>query len=76
MAIKHSIKQIIATEPVGQTLTIGGWVRTFRNNQFIALSDGTTVKTLQVVVDRDNVDPELLKRITTGSAIFATGEVI
>ncbi len=76
MAIKHSIKEIMAQEPIGETLTVGGWVRTFRNNQFIALSDGTTVKTLQVVVDRDEISPDLLKRITTGAAIIATGEII
>ena len=76
MAIKQSIKEILKSEPIGQTVTIGGWVRTFRNNQFIALSDGSTVKSLQVVVDRENTDEELLKRITTGAAVIATGEII
>ena len=53
-----------------------GWVRTFRNNQFIALNDGSTIKTVQVVVDFENTDPALLKRITTGAAIKATGTLI
>ena len=76
MAIKQSIKEILSAQPIGETLTIGGWVRTFRNNQFIALSDGSTIKTLQVVVDRENTDESLLKRITTGAAVIATGEVV
>ncbi len=76
MAIKQSIKEILAAEETGQTLTIGGWVRTFRNNQFIALSDGSTIKTLQVVVDRANMDESLLKKITTGAAILATGQIV
>lgn len=76
MAIKQSIKEILASEQTGQVVTIGGWVRTFRNNQFIALSDGSTIKTLQVVVDRENTDEALLKSITTGAAIIATGEII
>ena len=76
MAIKHSIKEILASEPIGKTMTVGGWVRTFRNNQFIALSDGSTIKTLQVVLDREGTAEDVLKSITTGAAIIATGEVI
>jgi asparaginyl-tRNA synthetase len=76
MAIKQSIKEILASEQTGQTLTIAGWVRTFRNKQFIALSDGSTIKTLQVVVDRENTDEALLRKITTGAAIIATGEIV
>ena len=68
-----SIKEILRLKPVSQELTVKGWVRTFRSNQFIALSDGTCLQTLQVVVDHENTDPALLKRITTGSAIAATG---
>jgi len=53
-----------------------GWVRTFRNNQFIALNDGSVLTNLQIVVDFENMDAELLKKITTGAAIKAVGEVI
>lgn len=53
-----------------------GWVRTFRNNQFIALSDGSCQGTLQVVVDREQTPEEELKRITTGAAISATGALV
>ena len=42
-----------------------GWVRTFRNNQFIALNDGSTNTNLQVVAELGKFDEELLKRITT-----------
>jgi len=76
MAIKQSIKEILASDQTGQTLTIGGWVRTFRNNQFVALSDGSTIKTLQVVIDRESEDEALLKKITTGAALVATGEIV
>jgi asparaginyl-tRNA synthetase len=43
-------------------------VRTFRNNQFIVLNDGSTIDNIQCVVDFENTD-ETLKRITTGAAI-------
>ena len=68
-----SIKDILRLKPISENITVHGWVRTFRNNQFIALSDGSCIQTLQVVVDMENTDPALLKRITTGSAIKATG---
>ena len=43
------IKELLSQEPAGQEVTVMGWVRTFRNNQFIALNDGSTNNNLQVV---------------------------
>ena len=57
-------------------LVVRGWVRTFRNNQFIALNDGSTNNNLQVVVDFNNMDESVLKRITTGACIEAKGLLI
>ncbi len=73
---RTSIAQLLADQPIGSTVTVAGWVRTFRNNQFITLSDGTCQRTLQVVVDRTNLDEAFLRRITTGAAIRATGTLI
>lgn len=70
------IKQILGLSPQNQEITVKGWVRTFRNNQFIALNDGSTNNNLQVVVDFNNTSEEVLKRITTGAAISATGKLI
>jgi asparaginyl-tRNA synthetase len=53
-----------------------GWVRTLRNNQFIALNDGSTNTNLQVVVTLGQYDEEFLKRITTGASLKVTGEVV
>ena len=53
-----------------------GWVRTFRNNQFIALNDGSCLSNLQAVVDFENWDTNLLKRITTGAALRIEGNLI
>ena len=55
---------------------ICGWVRTFRNNQFIALNDGSTLANLQLVIDRENTSEDILKRITTGAALKAIGKVV
>lgn len=70
------IKELLATEPTGQQVTVMGWVRTFRNNQFIALNDGSTNTNLQVVVELGKYDDEFLKRITTSAAIKAKGTII
>lgn len=76
MAQYIKIKEIQGTEPIGAELIVKGWVKAFRNNQFIALNDGSTSFNLQVVVDHENTDPALLKRITFGAAIGVQGTLI
>ncbi len=71
--MKVTVKELLESEPKGQQVEIAGWVRTFRSNRFIALSDGTTIKTIQAVVDFENFDETVLKRITTGAAIQING---
>ncbi|MBL7788648.1 MAG: asparagine--tRNA ligase [Chitinophagales bacterium] len=69
------IKSILATGVVGSEIEVKGWVRTFRNNQFISLNDGSTIHNLQVVVDFNQTDESLLKRITTGAALHVKGQL-
>ncbi len=62
-----------------QEVTVAGWVRTHRSSKavdFIALNDGSTINNIQVVVDPSSFDAELLKQITTGSCISATGLLV
>ena len=73
---RASISALLREQPVGTTVTVAGWVRTFRNTQFVALSDGSCQRTLQVVVDRERSDEAQLKRIATGAAFVATGELV
>lgn len=70
------IKELLAQEPNEQQVVVMGWVRTFRNNQFIALNDGSTNANLQVVAELGKFDDELLKRITTSASLKVTGIVI
>lgn len=71
--MKPLIKELLRDKPIGKEVVVQGWVRTFRSNQFAAVSDGSCMQTMQVVVDQTNTDPGVLKKITTGSAIIATG---
>ncbi|HEX7757235.1 MAG TPA: asparagine--tRNA ligase [Niabella sp.] len=70
------VKELLKQEPAGQEVTVMGWVRTFRNNQFIALNDGSTNANLQVVAELGKFEETLLKRITTSAALKITGTVV
>jgi len=70
------IKTLLASGKPGDQVTVMGWVRTFRNNQFVALNDGSTNNNLQVVVELGLLNEETLKRITTGASLKVTGEVV
>jgi asparaginyl-tRNA synthetase len=73
---RTKIKQLLVTEPKGQPVTVQGWVRTFRNNQFIAINDGSTIHNIQAVVELNSLDELTLKRITTGACVSVTGALI
>ncbi len=73
---RTKVKELLDSTAFGSTVIIKGWVRTFRNNQFIAINDGSTINNIQAVVDFENTDETLLKRITTGAAVSVTGELI
>lgn len=70
------IKQLLQEAPTGTEVTVMGWVRTFRNNQFIALNDGSTNNNLQVVVELGLLEESTLKRITPSASLKITGQVI
>lgn len=70
------VKALLQSEQTGQEVTVMGWVRTFRNNQFIALNDGSTNNNLQVVLELGAFDETTLKRLTTGASVKVVGEVV
>ncbi len=73
---RTKIKDVLKTAPANQEILVKGWVRTFRNNQFIALNDGSTNHNLQIVVDFNITPEETLKRITTGACLSIHGTLI
>ncbi len=73
---RTKIKALLQLQPEGQSVTVMGWVRTFRNNQFVALNDGSTNANLQVVLELGKFDEALLKRITTSAALKVSGTVV
>ncbi|WP_421894106.1 asparagine--tRNA ligase [Marinoscillum sp.] len=76
---RTKIQEVLAREPIGEELTLMGWVRTKRaskNVAFIALNDGSTINNIQVVADVEKFGEELLKKVTTGASIAATGKLV
>ena len=71
-----SVSELLKGKQLLQEITIKGWVRTFRANRFVALNDGSTINNIQCVVDFENTDEALLKRITTGAAVAITGTLV
>ena len=75
--MKHTkVKALLNSATTLSEVNAKGWVRTFRNNQFIALNDGSTINNIQCVVDFENTPEETLKRITTGAAISVIGSLV
>lgn len=79
--MKHTdIQQIFATptEFFDKTVTVCGWIRSFRDSKnmaFLALNDGTTLAHLQIVIDKAAcpVDATLL---TTGASVAVVGKAV
>ncbi len=73
---RTKIKDILQSEQTDYQVNVKGWVRSFRNNQFIALNDGSCMDNVQVVVDMNDLEEAVLNNITTGAAINVNGTVI
>jgi asparaginyl-tRNA synthetase len=61
------------------TVTARGWVRTRRGNKniaFIAVNDGSTINSIQVVAEISKFSEDLMKKITTGCCISVTGDLV
>ncbi len=78
--MKHTdIREVFENkELIGQNITVCGWVRTSRNSKsvaFIELNDGTTLKNLQIVIDKDGASEVNIPRVGTSLRI-ADGKVV
>jgi asparaginyl-tRNA synthetase len=76
MIRRDEIAALLRGEKLDQEVAVKGWVRGFRNNQFMILNDGSTFHNIQVVVDAEKVSADTLKRITNGAAVGAIGKLV
>ena len=70
-----TIADLFASQPIDTAVTVKGWVRTLRNDQFLSISDGSSLRTMQIVVSKEQHGEGTLKRLQTGAAVAATGTV-
>jgi len=76
---RTSVADALAAKGENQVINVKGWVRSRRGNKnvnFIALNDGSTVNTIQIVVDLARFDETLIKSISTGACISAVGNLV
>lgn len=74
---RTKVADLLGRTPGGEVL-VKGWVRTKRGNKsvaFIALNDGSTINSIQIVCDVNLFSEDTLKNITTGACIAVKGEL-
>lgn len=76
--VRSKVKDLLRMQ-AGQKVLAKGWVRTKRGNKeiaFIALNDGSTIKNIQIVVDKNERTEAVLAKVTTGACIGVTGDLV
>ena len=72
------IRDLLAGQP-GARVSAHGWIKTRRDSKglsFIQLSDGSSFRDLQVVIEAGTIDEALLHRATTGACVRVDGELV
>ena len=74
-----SINEILLSEENEFSVEISGWVRNRRGSKnvaFISLNDGSTIKNIQVVAEKDIISEDLFKSITSGACLNVKGTLV
>ena len=72
------VKELLGMEPGAEVLAKGS-VRTKSGNKqvkFIALNDGSSVNSIQIVADTTVISEDILKRISTGASLAVRGSLV
>lgn len=76
---RTKIASLLKSETFDQEVLVKGWVRTKRGNKhvnFIALNDGSSIHSIQVVADPNEISDDILKKVTTGASIGVIGKLV
>lgn len=78
--VKRRIAEILRSGQPDESLQVQGWVRTKRESKgfaFLEVNDGSSLASLQVVIDKNLTDYEiLLKKANTGAAVELSGVLV
>jgi asparaginyl-tRNA synthetase len=76
---RELIRRVLASEGERSEVTVAGWVRTRRDAKgfsFLEVNDGSSLGSLQVVVDEGIPGSEDVKRMLTGAAVTVKGDLV
>ena len=74
-----TLDEILTNKAVGDRVVARGWVRSRRDSKavtFLALADGSSMKTLQVVIDEKTANLAALEGVGTGASVAVEGELV
>ena len=77
--MQDRIKAILQMEPSDKIVKVEGWVRTKRDSKtvsFLEINDGSCLKGIQAVADKNAIDQNLLDKISTGASVIAEGKIV
>ena len=78
--MQERIKAILQRDPSDEIIRAEGWVRTKRDSKnvcFLEVNDGSSLKGLQVVIDKASFNnDDLLSQITTGCSVECSGHIV
>ena len=68
--MKERIADVLQRDPSDEPITIEGWVRTKRDSKnvcFLEVNDGSSLKGIQIVFDKNTFPISTLNNVTTGA---------
>jgi len=78
--MKERISALLKRKSSDEIVSAEGWVRTKRESKnvcFLEVNDGSCLKGLQVVIDKDKLaDQSLIASITTGCSVICRGPIV
>ncbi|WP_139957706.1 asparagine--tRNA ligase [Flavicella sediminum] len=73
---KTTVLNLLNTNDLNREVVLKGWVKTFRANRFISINDGSIIHNIQCVLDFENTEEAILKKIHTGAAVCIKGLLV
>ena len=76
--IKNILKGV-SKNFIGKTITIGGWIKTIRNQKkfsFLSINDGSIFSNFQIIIDDKCRDYPLIEKLTTGCSVIIKGKIV
>lgn len=79
-SLRPTIADLYDNPPLNETLTISGWIRTRRSTKavsFAEITDGSTLRSLQIVLPHDKISREQIEaELHTGASLAITGQLV